>query len=369
MNDAASYWEKAAPWRDAAAETTVRDVENALACSDPGPRQLAALLSPVATSRLETLAQKAQAFTRRHFGRTISLYVPLYLSNHCSGGCAYCGFASDREQPRVKLDPDQIAAEAAALHAMGFEDVLLLTGEETPEADADYVRDSVARVAQSFHRVTIESFAMSQDQYAALFAAGCTGVTLYQETYDPDTYQHMHRWGAKRDMTFRFDAPARALAADARSFGMGVLLGLADPVQEALSLFMHLTDLQKRYWQTEYTLSFPRIRRQTGEFQAPHPIDDPTLAQLIFAFRICLPTVPLILSTRESAAFRDGIAGLGVSKMSVASRTTVGGYHRHDPQTDGQFSVNDTRPLPLFCDALRQKALQPVFKNWDTSLR
>ncbi len=369
MNPAPSYWAESAPWRAFADRASDRDVTAALAHSESGPKELAALLSPAAGRRLEDLARKALALTRRHFGRTLSLYVPLYLSNHCSGGCAYCGFAADRQQPRMRLDSARMEAEMEALRAMGFDDILLLTGENAPEADFAYLRDSVALAARRCHRVAIETFAMTREQYADIFAAGCAGVTLYQETYDPDTYRHMHRWGAKTDFAGRLDAPARALAAEARSFGLGALLGLADPVGEMLSLFLHLTALRKMFWKAEYSVSFPRLRRQAGEFRAPHPVDDRRLAQLIFAMRICLPTVPLVLSTRESAAFRDGIAGIGITRMSVASRTTVGGYRRCEPDTDGQFSVCDTRDPVAFCDALRRQGLQPVFKNWDAALR
>jgi 2-iminoacetate synthase len=353
-----------------AVQADAREVAAALNCDRPGERELAVLLSSAAGREMERLAARAQALTRRHFGRTMALYVPLYLSNYCSGGCAYCGFAADRSHPRVKLSFAEIEAEITALHSMGFEDVLLLTGEETPEADFAYLREAVEIAARHCHRIGVECFAMSRERYEELFRAGCTAVTLYQETYHRGVYRQMHRWGAKRDYDFRVQAPGRALAAGARAFGMGVLLGLADPVQEALCLFRHLAALRQRYWQAEYSLSFPRIRAQAGGFQAPHPVDDRLLAQMIFAFRICLPTVPLVLSTRESASFRDGMAGLGVSRMSVASRTTVGGYsrpERHEGQ--GQFSVCDTRDTASFCAALRARSLQPVFKNWDATLR
>ncbi len=366
---APTFWNASRRWLQQARAASRNDVHAALAARRPGLRELAALLSPAAAAELELLARHAATLTRRQFGATVSLYVPLYLSNHCSGGCAYCGFAADRAQPRLKLTRTQLVAELDALHAMGFEDLLLLTGESSRQAGFPYLLECAAAAAEKVHRVSVESFAMSRAQYRKLFQAGCTGVTLYQETYNPAVYRRMHRWGPKRNFAHRLHAPERALAAGMHSLGMGALLGLSDPLQEALSVFQHLRHLQTRHWQAEYSISFPRLQRETGGFTAPYPVADRQLAQMIFAFRICLPTVPLVLSTRESAAFRDGIAGLGISKMSVASRTTVGGYRTQAPRGDGQFSVNDTRDLAAFCRQLKKKGLRPVFKNWDASLR
>ena len=179
----------------------------------------------------------------------------------------------------------------------------------------------------------------------------------------------MHRWGPKRDYHDRLAAPARALAGGLRTAGLGVLLGLADPVPDALALYRHLDYLRKTYWQAGVSVSFPRLRPQAGGFTPAFPVADRFLAQMIFAFRIALPDVPLVLSTRESAALRDGLAGIGVNKMSVASKTTVGGYHGESPPADGQFFVADERDVPTFCAALRRKHLEPVFKNWDAVYR
>ena len=95
---------------------------------------------------------------------------------------------------------------------------------------------------------------------------------------------------------------------------------------------------------------------------------DRFLAQLVYAFRLCLPDVPLVLSTREQPALRDGLAGVGVNKMSIASRTTVGGY-AGVAADEGQFEVGDHRDIAAFCAMLRGKGLDPVFKNWDAVYR
>jgi 2-iminoacetate synthase len=369
MNAAVPEWLSPLPWLETAAGAGREDVARALGAAEPGIREFAALLSPAAGHSLEALAHRAQTLTRRHFGRVVSLYAPLYLSNYCSSGCAYCGFASDRHPERRKLSPDEVEAELAALKQMGLEEVLLLTGERTPLADYDYLRDCVRRAAAVFPNVAVEVFPMSEEEYRGLAAAGCTAVTLYQETYDPARYELLHRWGPKRDYSYRLEAPARALAGGMRTAGLGALLGLADPVFDMLCLYRHATHLQRRFWKGGVTLSFPRVRPEPGCFRPESPVSESLLAQIICAFRICLPETPLVLSTRESARFRDGMAGIGVCRMSVASLTTVGGYHAAAAGSEGQFAVSDGRDVAAFCAALEAKGLQPVFKNWDAVYR
>ena len=344
---------------------------DAPACGSDPPEEAAllALLRADPAVCLESMAQQARRLTQTHFGNAISLYAPLYLSNFCTGGCAYCGFAADRRQPRRRLEPDEQAAEEDALKEQGLEQILLLTGERAPEADFAYLLAAVRTAVARFHDVHVESFPLSIDEYRQLADAGCTGVTLYQETYDPVSYARWHRWGGKRDFAARFDAPARALAAGIRTVGIGVLIGLSEPISDALALFRHVRSLQHRFWRSGVSVSFPRIRLQAGGFVAPHPVDDVRLAQLIFAFRICLPETPLVLSTRESPAFRDGMAGVGINRMSVASRTTVGGYRRPAARTGGQFEVSDERDVRTFCAMLRARGLDPIFKDWDAIYR
>jgi len=363
-------WLDPEKWRPLCMRAEESDVERAFASASPGIREFTALISPAAAGSMERMAQKAQALTRKHFGRTISLYVPLYLSNYCSGGCVYCGFASDRKQPRRRLEPAELRAEISALKKKGFEDVLLLTGERVFEADFNYLLNCVRIAAQVFHNISVEAFAMTSEEYEQLAQAGCTGITLYQETYDRVLYSKLHRWGEKRHYDFRLDAPGRALEGGLRSAGIGVLLGLGDPIADAICLFQHAAYLRKKFWKAGVMVSFPRICAQYGSFKPLYKVDDRMLAQLIFAFRICFPDMPLVLSTREMAKFRDGIAGIGISRMSIASRTTVGGYyHQASKAEKGQFDVSDTRNVKTFCKSISRKGLEPVFKNWESLFR
>jgi len=369
MSAALPEWLAPLPWLDVAKTADAALVERSLGADAPGIREFAALLSPAAASRMEALAHRALALTRRHFGRAISLYAPLYLSNYCPARCTYCGFSANLRIARHKLTATELEAELSALKDIGIEEILLLTGDRAAVADHPYVRDSVRLAAARFPNVAVEVFPMSVDEYSAVSAAGCTAVTIYQETYDPTRYEQSHLSGPKRDYHGRLDAPARALAGGIRMVGLGALLGLGEPLFDLLCLYQHATHLRRRFWKGGVSISFPRLRPEPGGYTAVFPVDENFLAQIIFAFRICLPDVPLVLSTRESPRFRDGMAGVGISKMSVASRTTVGGYDLETVPSGSQFDINDQRGVAAFCAALKAKGLQPVFKNWDAAYR
>jgi len=326
---------------------------------------LETLLAPEKDGSLEQLAADAQAITLRRFGRIVSLYAPLYLSNFCSSGCVYCGFASDRKAPRRRLEFDEIEKELAAMKALGISDALLLTGERTSVAEFDFLRRAVEIAARVMPRVAVEAFPMTVAEYRALAECGCTGITIYQETYDRKNYSELHRWGPKQDFLERLETPERALQGGIRSVGVGALLGLSEPVGEALALARHVRHLCRTWWKAGVSVSFPRIRPQEGGYQPAYPVDDRFLARMIFAFRIAMPDIDLVLSTRESPNFRDGMAGLGITRMSIASRTTVGGYLDTETPGASQFEVSDDRSAEAFCQALRMKEIEPVFKNWD----
>ncbi len=353
------------------ADFSTDDVAHAIHREQPGARDLAAMLSPAADTMLENMAQRARTLTRRHFGNTIALYTPLYLSDYCSGGCRYCGFAADRQRPRRFLNREERKAEMAAIAAMGIQEILLLTGERSEKVGIDYVEHAVREAAERFHAVTVEVFPMTSSEYARLVNAGCTGLTLYQETYDEKVYADMHRWGPKRDYHARLTAPDNALRAGMRNVGLGVLLGLAPATAEIMALAAHLQRLRRRWWRAGFSISFPRIRPEAGGFQPPNPVDDRMLVQIVLALRIYFPDVPLVMSTREAPSIRDNLAGLGITRMSVASRTTVGGYR---PQLSadnatGQFQVNDDRDIETFTGAIRARGFWPVLKNSDAVYR
>ena len=356
-------------WMHLTESSDLNAIEAAIYSKNPTIRELALLLSPSAKTFIEPMAQRAKYLTQRYFGKTISLYSPLYLSNYCNGGCVYCGIAADRRADRLVLNNKQLSKEIEELSASGIDEIVLLTGERMPEADVDYLENAIKLSSKKISSINIEVFPMLENEYRILANAGCTGVTLYQETYDPIVYEKMHRWGDKRDFYNRLHAPERALKGGLRTIGLGALLGLANPVFDMLCLYNHANYILKNFWQSGISISFPRIKPQLGEFRANFPVNELMLSQYIFALRICLPTVPLLLSTRESATIRDGLAGLGISKMSVASKTTVGGYSSNIEKSTEQFEISDNRDIKMFCNALRRKNLEAVFKNYDSIYR
>lgn len=328
-------------------------------------QDLPILLSPAARAFLEPLAQKAHALTIKRFGRTMQLYIPMYLSNVCQNQCVYCGYNTKKEYARVTLSLTEIAAEARALREKQFRHILLLTGE-TPYLNQqpyiDYMTDAVCEVAQHFDSVGLEIQPLTTDGYAKLIAAGADSLTIYQETYHPESYERFHRSGKKRDMNWRLDTPDRAGKAGFYRLNVGILLGLYDWRFEALALGAHVSYLMKHYWRTRMAVSFPRIRAISGGFQADVKVSDREFVQLILAFRLVFPDIGITLSTRESAEFRNHVIPLGVTTLSAESRTNPGGYT--GKSTENQFQISDERDLNQMRDFLLSNGYDPVMKDW-----
>ncbi len=344
------------------------DVERALAAAQPGIRDLAALLSPAAEPLLGELARRVATLTEQRFGRTIQIYAPLYIHNFCVNRCRYCGFSADNRIERRGLSPEEVEAEAAILAGRGIRHLLLVSGEAPAKLDASRLADIVRRLRPRFASISIEVQPLAEEEYRLLFAAGVTGVTIYQETYDRRLYDQVHVGGAKRDYDHRLATPARAAAAGMREVGIGALLGLADWRAEGVALGMHLAWLRKRFWRTAFTVSFPRLRPAAGEFAPLVAVSERNLAQLIFALRLFDADVGLVLSTREEARFRDGMIGLGPTRYSAGSCTAPGGYGRA-AEAGEQFAIGDQRTVAEVCAAIRAKGFDPVRKDWDRTFQ
>ncbi len=240
----------------------------------------------------------------------------------------------------------------------------MVTGEAPAALGVDYLAELARRLRDRFAALSIEVQPLTTADYRRLFEAGITAVAVYQESYDRATYDQVHLAGAKRDYDQRLDVPARAAAAGMREVGLGALLGLADWRCEGLALGLHLAWLRRRFWQTGFTISFPRLRPAAGDFAPSAPVSERDLAQLIFALRLFDPDAGLLLSTREDARFRDGMLGLGPTRYSAGSCTAPGGYGA--PNTGGeQFSVGDHRSIDEVLAAVRARGLDPVSKDWD----
>ncbi|GBR76046.1 2-iminoacetate synthase [Candidatus Termititenax persephonae] len=318
---------------------------------------------------LEQLAQEAQNLTRQYFGRTMSLYAPLYLSNHCANQCVYCGFHASLDIPRRKLSEAEIDAECQALARTGIQSVLLLTGESRKYTPPEYLATAIKIAKEYFASLALEVYPLETEEYARLNAAGCDGVTLFQETYDQERYKILHPAGKKRDYAYRYQAPRRIAQGGMRQITLGVLLGLADWRQDILALYAHLRSLEKEFPGVDYALSFPRLREAYDYKEKDYLVDDADLVKIICVTRLLFPRIGINLSTRESAAFRNRAVHFGVTKISAGSSTAVGGYALPDSETRSvqdapQFAVNDERSLAEVKAMLGRQGFDPVRTDW-----
>jgi len=340
-------------------------VERALAREEPDEEDILSLLSPAADPFLEAIARRSAELTKRRFGRVIQLYVPLYLSNECVNQCLYCGFAHRVETPRVTLSPAEAVAEARLLHEEGFRHILLVSGEDPRRVDLPYLLDVVNELRPLFHSISIEIQPLARGEYARLVAAGVDGLALYQEVYDPRLYRRYHPAGPKRSMKRRLAAIAAGGEAGMRSLGIGVLLGLAPWRAEAFLLLLHGRALARTFWRSRISVSFPRINDAAGGFKAPFPVEDRSLVHMLCTARIVLPDAELVVSTRERAALRDNLIGLGVTRMSAGSRTSPGGYSHPGCHEGEQFRITDNRPPAEIARAIAARRREPVWKDFD----
>lgn len=345
-------------------ESSVADVDNVLQKERLSVQDLGALLSPAAAERLPEMAARAAELTAARFGRTIQIYAPLYLSSFCCNNCLYCGFSTKNEIERRVLTLDEAERESLLLADRGFSHLLLVAGEAPAKMGVDYLVELAGRLRNRFASISIEIQPLTEADYRLLFMAGITSVAVYQETYDSDVYREVHLAGPKADMANRLATPARAAAAGMREVGIGALLGLADWRLEGISLGMHLVWLRHHYWQTALTVSFPRMRPATGDFEPKVAVSESDLAQLLFALRIFDHDVGLLLSTREEARFRDGMIGLAPTRYSAGSCTAPGGYSNPE-QSGEQFSIDDQRSIDEVCRDIKDLGFDPVRKDWD----
>ncbi len=341
------------------------DVRRALLSGDPGLSGLTSLLSPAADSSLEEIARGAQRVTERRFGRVISLYAPLYLSSSCSNSCLYCSFKAGNEIDRTTLSPEQVEGEGRWLREQGFRHILLVSGEDQRAVSMDYLREVVTRLRAIFDSISIEIYPMETEEYTQLANDGVDGLTVYQETYNKGRYAEVHRGGRKRDYRWRLETPERGGEAGYRRSGIGALLGLSDRRVEAVFLALHARYLMKRFWRTQVTISFPRLRPAVGGYAPPEPVSDRDLVHMLTALRLLFPDAGLLLSTREPADFRNNMIPLGVTSMSAGSRTSPGGYTLSSG-SEGQFEISDHRTPAEMAEVLQGMGYEPVWKDWDT---
>ena len=340
---------------------TESDVRRAM-YAEPSVEGFAALLSPAAEPLLEEIAARSKEVTRAHFGNSVCMFTPLYVSNYCINGCVYCGFHKGNRIERLKLGLDDVARELDAIAATGLEDILLLTGETHSEEDVRYVCDCVSLAAERFAEVGIEVFPMNSDDYARVQAAGADYVTVFQETYDTERYDELHPFGPKSVFSYRFNAQERALMGGMRGVAFGALLGLADFRRDAFACGLHAMEIQRRYPAAEISMSLPRLR-PAAHMDQSSGVSEAQLLQVSMAYRLFLPYAGQTISTRERPGFRDGIVGISATKISAGVSVGIG-EHSGAGHGEGQFVISDPRGVDDVVSALRSNGLQPVMADY-----
>ena len=360
------------PWDDVLSSVhskTEADVQRSLTRAANSVCELEdfkALISPAAAPHLEAIAKLSHDRTRQRFGRTMQLFAPAYLSNECQNICTYCGFSAGNKVARRTLNPAEILREAGALKKLGFDHLLILTGESN-KVDVDYFASALDTLRPYFSSLSMEVQPLETDEYVRLRQHGLNAVFVYQETYHRETYNIHHPKGKKSDFAWRLDAPDRIGEAGVHKIGLGALFGLEDWRTECFFTALHLQWLERKHWRSRFSVSFPRLRPHEGNLQPKVEMNDRDLVQAICAFRIFNGELELTLSTRESPAFRDHAFKLGITSMSAGSRTNPGGYSEGKEASLEQFKIEDDRSPSEVATMLRNSGYETVWKDWDPS--
>lgn len=329
------------------------------------PEEFGILISEAADSYLEQMAALSRKFTLERFGNTVSLYIPMYVSNACANKCVYCGFNHDNPFTRTTLTSEEIEKECKAIRDLGpFENLLIVSGEYPSICGVDYLENVLQTCRPYFHNLTLEVQPLKSKEYHRLSKSGLNGVICFQETYNKDAYKKYHPRGLKSYYEWRLNGYDRMGEAGLHKIGLGVLLGLEDWRADTVMMARHLRYLQKKYWRTKYSVNFPRMRPSESGFKPNVVITDKELAKLTFAFRIFDHDIDISYSTRELPEFRDNMMRLGVTSMSAGSKTDPGGYACY-PNALEQFEVSDERTPAEVADSIRRHGYEPVWKDWD----
>lgn len=340
-------------------------------CNGLTHKEAAVLLEcdqPDLTKRIFELAEEIK---QRFYGNRIVMFAPLYLSNYCINGCTYCPYhAKNKSIPRKKLSQDEIRREVIALQDMGHKRLALETGEHPVESPVEYVLESIETIYGIHHkngdirRVNVNIAATSVENYRRLKEAGIGTYILFQETYNKDNYRKLHPSGPKSDYAYHTEAMDRARAGGIDDMGIGVLFGLTSYRYDFVGLLMHAEHMEAALGVGPHTISVPRIRPaddiNPDEFADAVP--DDTFLRIVAVIRCAVPYTGMIVSTRESRKVRERLLDLGISQISGASRTSVGGYAEPEKEEKtSQFDVADHRTLDEVVRWLMELGYIPSF--------
>ena len=335
--------------------------------------ETATLINATDPDLIEEIKQGARTLKEKVYGQRIVLFAPLYIGNHCTNNCAYCGFkASNKKIKRVTLDHDDLVAQVKALENTGQKRLILVYGEH-PGYDADFIAESVRTVYSvksgpgEIRRVNINAAPMDIDGFRIIKDSKIGTYQIFQETYHRDTYAKVHLGGKKRDFDWRLTGLDRAQEAGIDDVGIGALFGLYDWRFEVLGLVRHTNHFEAVYNVGPHTISFPRIQYASElNIDQSHMVSDTEFTRLVAILRLAVPYTGLILTARESAAVRDEIMQFGVSQIDGGTNIEMGGYSKRKENEDQdidleQFQINDNRSLNEIMDDLIEHKYIPSF--------
>ena len=341
---------------------TDKDVRLALSKEHLDPRDFMALLSTAAAPFLEEMAQKAHLVTRRHFGNNITILTPIYFANYCDNYCIYCGFNSHNKIKRARLTDEELHRECKNIADTGIEEVIMLTGESPKMSDIKYIGNAVKIASQYFRVINMEIYPVNSEDYKYLHECGADYVTVFQETYNSDKYATLHLAGHKRIFPYRFYSQERAILGGMRGVGFAALLGLDDYQKDALATGMHAWLMQRKYPHAEISLSCPRLCPIINNDKInPKDVDERKLTQIICAYRLFMPYACIVVSSRESARYRNAIMKIAATKVSASVCVGIGGHLENDGSEmgDEQFEITDGRSFDQMYSDIKGMVLQP----------
>lgn len=296
------------------------------------------------------------------YGKRIVLFAPLYLSNECVNDCLYCGFRKgNKEAVRKTLTVNEAVEEASVLVHRGYKRLLLVASEHTKITGIDYLERTVNAIYDNtgVRILHVNSAPMKVENFRRLKASGVGVYQCFQETYHMPSYRHLHRTGMKADYGWRLGVMDRAIEAGFEDVGMGVLLGLYDWRWDVAALIAHSRRLINKYGFGPHTLSVPRLQPAQGS-AADHfkyRVTDDELRKIVAIYRLALPYVGVVVSTREPAGLRDELLSIGASQISAGSKTSPWGYMK-EGDTE-QFEIGDTRTLEEVMEKIAGLGLMP----------
>lgn len=349
-----------------------RIIEKAKLCKGLTHREASALLACTLPDKVQAIFELAEKVKKEFYGNRIVLFAPLYLSNYCINSCVYCPYhRQNKHMPRKKLTQEEIAKEVIALQDMGHKRLAIESGEDPVMAPIEYILESIRTIYSINHRngairrVNVNIAATTVDNYRKLKAANIGTYILFQETYNKESYEKLHPAGSKHDYAYHTEAMDRAMEGGIDDVGLGVLFGLDSYRYEFAALLMHAEHLEAVHGVGPHTISVPRVKR--AEDIDPNAfdngIDDGIFAKICACIRLAVPYTGMIISTRESPAVREKVIRFGISQISGASRTSVGGYVEPEPEEDStnQFYVSDQRTLDEVVNWLMRDGFIPSF--------